>query len=374
VDIEIKKYKSREKLGKAGFCVDTRSIVANGKREFFHTKLEADRHVDKIKAELTPSTAAAWDWDFDMLYSNFITHITSQHDKGDMTTSSKSEKERDAKLFVGLTLDGKPVGQSKVRDLTTGHMRLQIVEQLRVGRAKKTVDNILGSLRYFMSYSIDSGCRNSNPMTDVKGKGDKAKPAKEIKQIQPDVINAIIDAMPVHWALRARFSATTGLRQGELRALVWSDIDWGKPGYVHVNKAVKHNSSEIGDPKTKRGKRKVPLHPDVKQSLQELYLLLGRPADDALVFTGRFGDPLGTNVFAKVLGKACEQAGVGRIRWHDLRHYYASRLLQKFGADWWTITNLMGHASISTTSDVYGHWLDDKERDDKIADGIAEAF
>ncbi len=374
MDIEIKKYKSREKLGKAGFCVDTRSIVANGKREFFHTKLEAERHVDKIKAELTPSTAAAWDWDFDMLYSNFINHITSQHDKGDMTTSSKSEKERDAKLFVGLILDGKPVGQSKVRDLTTGHMRLQIVEQLRVGRAKKTVDNILGSLKYFMSYSIDSGCRNSNPMTDVKGKGDKAKPAKQIKQIQPDVINAIIDAMPVHWALRARFAATTGLRQGELRALVWADIDWGKPGYVYVNKAVKHNSSDIGDPKTKRGKRKVPLHPDVKQSLQELYLLLGRPADDALVFTGRFGDPLGTNVFAKVIGKACKEAGVDRIRWHDLRHYYASRLLQKFGADWWTITNLMGHASISTTSDVYGHWLDDKERDDKIADGIAEAF
>jgi len=374
MDIDIKPYKSRAKKGLASFCVDTRYLVANGKREFFYTKLEAERHVDKIKAELTPSTAAAWDWDFDMLYSNFINHITSQHDKGDMTTSSKSEKERDAKLFVGLTLDGKPVGQSKVRDLTTGHMRLQIVEQLRVGRAKKTVDNILGSLRYFMSYSIDSGCRNSNPMTDVKGKGDKAKPAKQIKQIQPDVINAIIDAMPVHWALRARFAATTGLRQGELRALVWADIDWGKPGYVYVNKAVKHNSSDIGDPKTKRGKRKVPLHPDVKQSLQELYLLLGRPADDALVFTGRFGDPLGTNVFAKVIGKACKEAGVDRIRWHDLRHYYASRLLQKFGADWWTITNLMGHASISTTSDVYGHWLDDKERDDKIANGIAEAF
>ena len=106
MDIEIKKYKSREKLGKAGFCVDTRSIVANGKREFFHTKLEAERHVDKIKAQQTQSTAAAWDWDFDMLYRNFINHITSQHDQGAMTTSSKSEKQRDAKLFVGLTVDG----------------------------------------------------------------------------------------------------------------------------------------------------------------------------------------------------------------------------------------------------------------------------
>ena len=61
MDIDIKPYKSRAKKGLASFCVDTRYLVASGKREFFHTKLEAERHVDKIKAELTPSTAAAWD-------------------------------------------------------------------------------------------------------------------------------------------------------------------------------------------------------------------------------------------------------------------------------------------------------------------------
>jgi integrase len=372
MDIDIKLHRSRVKKGWAAFCVDTRSIVANGKREFFHTKLEAERHVDKIKAELTPSTAAAWDWDFDMLYSNFITYIKSEHDKGDMTTSSKSEKERDAKLFVGLTLDGKPVGQSKVRDLTTGHMRLQIIDQLRVGRAKKTVDNILGSLRYFINFSIDSGCRNSNPMIGVKGKGDKVKQAKKIKRIQPDTIAAIIDAMPVHWALRARFAATTGLRQGEQRALTWADIDW-ESSYVSVNKAVEHRAG-VGKTKTVKGNRKVPLHPDVKQSLQELYLMLGRPSADKLVFPNVHGDILGTSRFLTALHIACDAAGVERIRWHDLRHYYASCILQVFQGDWWTITNLMGHASINTTTNIYGHWLDDKERDDKIASAIAGAF
>ncbi len=63
-----------------------------------------------------------------------------------------------------------------------------------------------------------------------------------------------------------------------------------------------------------------------------------------------------------VLKKACKQAGVEVIRWHDLRHFFASILLQTYGDDLHKVTSFMGHGSIEMTRKVYGHWLDDSKR------------
>jgi integrase len=64
-----------------------------------------------------------------------------------------------------------------------------------------------------------------------------------------------------------------------------------------------------------------------------------------------------------VLHPACVAAGIEELRWHDLRHFFASICLELFGADFHRITTLMGHKSISTTRELYGHWIDDEARD-----------
>ena len=174
------------------------------------------------------------------------------------------------------------------------------------------------------------------------------------------------------WALKAEFAATTGLRQGEQRALLWSDLDLEK-GRVSVVKAVKHRGP-VGDPKTPKAVRTLPLTPKMKTKLQELYLQSGRPALDSLVFPSTTDNILSDSRFLAAIHKACDAAGVERIRWHDLRHYYASQILQAFNNDLWTVTNLMGHESSKTTETTYGHWLDNKEKNAEIANKIAEIF
>ena len=74
------------------------------------------------------------------------------------------------------------------------------------------------------------------------------------------------------------------------------------------------------------------------------------------------------------MDKACAKAGVEKIRWHDLRHYYASQLLRAFKNDWWTITNLMGHESVQTTQETYGHWIEDEEKDAHMLDAVSSIF
>lgn len=370
--IEIKEHKSRAKAGHAAFCVDTRSLIEGGKRNFFATRQQAQAYADHIATEMAPSLDESWDWSFADLRDHFVSHIERAFNDGEMTRSSFIDKKRHSATFIELQLNNKALANAKVRDLTTGHIRLQLMDQLKADRTIKTVKNIMGNVRVMFDFAIDSGCRNTNPAIGVKAKGSKNKDTGKAKRIQPATIDTIIAHMPEAWALRARFAATTGLRQGEQRALLWSDVDL-EAGYVYVNKAVKHRA-EVGQTKTEKGNRKVPLTPDVKQLLQELYLRAGRPSAGQLVFPSTTGNVLSDSRFLVALHKACDAAGVERIRWHDLRHYYASRILQAFNGDWWTVTNLMGHESIKTTTNIYGHWLESDEQDTKIANAISSAF
>jgi len=88
-------------------------------------------------------------------------------------------------------------------------------------------------------------------------------------------------------------------------------------------------------------------------------------ADD-LVFRNSAGGPLnGQNLVTRVFYPALEAAGVKRVRFHDLRHTYAA-LMISMGANIKLIQRQMGHASIQTTLDRYGHLLPD------VTDGVGE--
>ena len=276
MDIQVKFFPSRKRDGKKSFVVDTSKLVAGGRRNYFASKEEAQAFADHLKKELTPNLQEAWDWDFQTLRDRFVQHLEQQYEDEEISRSSLIEKRRHSKTFVALSLADKPLANVKVRDLTTGQIRLQLMNELKQGRSIKTVKNILGNVRVMFDYALDCGCRNSNPALGVKAKGTKKTGINRAKRIQPEIIDAVIAAMPEQWALRARFAATTGLRQGEQRALTWGHVDL-ENNFVRVEQAVKHRG-EIGETKTYKGNRKVPLTPDVKQLLQELYLRTG--ADD----------------------------------------------------------------------------------------------
>ena len=73
------------------------------------------------------------------------------------------------------------------------------------------------------------------------------------------------------------------------------------------------------------------------------------------------------------LHKACDRAGVERITWHSLRHFFASILLYDLQEADATVTTLMGHKSIDFTRSQYGHWMEDFSRDTGIAERLARA-
>lgn len=155
----------------------------------------------------------------------------------------------------------------------------------------------------------------------------------------------------------------TGLRRGELLGLKWSDIDLDQ-GYLYVRRTMARTK---GGPtfqpvKTHRSARRIVLPRECVASLKRYQArqhIDRRDAGDDWKDTGLvFANPLGGHLDPATVHRnhqaLCELAEVRYIRFHDLRHTCATLLLEQ-GVDLVTIKDLLGHAQIHTTADIYSH-------------------
>ncbi|NSW76107.1 MAG: site-specific integrase [Candidatus Atribacteria bacterium] len=159
--------------------------------------------------------------------------------------------------------------------------------------------------------------------------------------------------------------ATTGLRRGELLGLRWQDVDLDR-GVITVSQALAVLSKKLVflPPKTKAGKRMIPLLPEVVEELRgwkkkwlEEKIALGPdwPETD-LVFPSEVHTPIYPRNFLRVFRDICESAGISGITIHGLRHSFASYLLAS-GENPKIVQELLGHSSISLTLDTYSKVL-----------------
>ena len=148
----------------------------------------------------------------------------------------------------------------------------------------------------------------------------------------------------------------TGMRRSELRGLRWADVDLDA-GVIHVRQRA-NAWGTMGPPKSKAGKRDIPLAPIALRSW--------RPSSQGeLVFGTRSHRALGMSNFRVYEWEPLlRRAGVeDKYNFHMLRHAAASLFIAYLG---WTpkhIQTVMGHSSVQMTFDLYGHLFEDKEAD-----------
>lgn len=201
-----------------------------------------------------------------------------------------------------------------------------------------------------------------------------AKEPERIPRISKDIIYSIISASSDEHRLIIKFASLTGLRIGEQSALTWDDIDLDAR-LVHVNRAVKKDRS-IGSLKTSNGRRSVPLVADLVADLKEWRLKQPfKQRRNNLVFPDKDGGYATADNWRRVgLHAACKKAGLALIRFHDLRHYFASVLVFEMQETDTQIARLMGHASADFTRRKYAHWMENASRDQELADRMTKAF
>ena len=145
---------------------------------------------------------------------------------------------------------------------------------------------------------------------------------------------------------------TTGLRRGELLGLKWSDIDLGK-GDLRVQRQIGRIDGKIIEMplKTKNAYRTLPLSADAISVLKMQKCKVG---NSEWVFPSPSGGPMSPDSVLHMLQRVLKRAGLPRIRFHDLRHTFATMALQN-GVDIKTVSGMLGHFSAGFTLDTYAH-------------------
>jgi integrase len=163
----------------------------------------------------------------------------------------------------------------------------------------------------------------------------------------------------------------SGLRRGELCGLPKKDVDLEKSS-VHIRQTLLSIGYEMHfeTPKSGRSNRRIDLDPATVAVLKEHFKrqaeerLAAGPAwvDSGLVFTREDGSPLHPETVSDHFERRVRRAGLPRIRFHDLRHTYATLALEA-GMKPWDLSDRLGHSSVAFTLAVYRHAIPSTQRE-----------
>lgn len=236
------------------------------------------------------------------------------------------------------------VRRGKVEGLATA--------MLQEHKAAQTRANVLKLLSQIFTYAVRHGWCRENPCRGVRRP--QIHPSDDIHFLDQAELEALLAAIdvsekPFGGLDRAIVltAAMTGMRQGELLALRWRDVDWrAKRVRVRRNYSRGHWSS----PKSRSGERSVPMARRVAVELAQHRQRSSFIGDDDLVFGNpRTGEVLNHAPLLRRFKKALERAGVRRVRFHDLRHTFGTRLAASPEVAMRKIQEWMGHRDYRTT-------------------------
>ena len=237
--------------------------------------------------------------------------------------------------------------------------------------AERSVRSCYHVIRMALDRAVKDGLIKKNPILGVKLPPPEPKEMKVLakEEIQRFLIQAKAEGMYELFLLEL----TTGLRRGEILALTWDDLNF-ETGELHINKQVTPVGGKniISEPKTKAAFRTIILPPAMAALLREYR----KEVFSSLMFPSRIkpDQPIDPGYVRKRLQQILERADCKRVRFHDLRHTFATMSLEH-GMDVKTLSAIIGHVSAKTTLNIYTHITNEMQENAaaSIDRGIAKA-
>lgn len=233
--------------------------------------------------------------------------------------------------------------------MTKGRMeRIEATNQPK-GLSAKTVRNINQVISTAMDFAVAQRIISVNPCKAV------ALPKvehKEMQTIPAEQLQAFLAEARASGVYEMYYiELATGLRRGELLGLKWSDIDW-KNGIIKVKRQIARVDGKVIEAplKTKNSYRTVTISPQAVEVLKQQRA----KTKDEFVFPSPNGGPISPDSVNNMLKRVLERAGIPKVRFHDLRHTFATVALQN-GVDIKTVSGMLGHFSAGFTLDTYAH-------------------
>ncbi len=239
----------------------------------------------------------------------------------------------------------------------TGGRKLHI-ETLGKGLSDRTIRAIHANCRTALQRAVQDGLIRINPAVGCKLPPKKAREMQVLTQ--NEILRFLHQAKEEGYYELFLLELGTGMRRGEILALKWSDLNFST-GELRIERQVYIIKAEviISAPKTKASVRTVIL----PQSLVRILAEYRKSVDSDWMFPSPLDNsrPRNPSSVRKRLQLILERAGCKKVRFHDLRHTFATMALEH-GMDVKTLSATIGHVSSATTLDIYSHITDTMQR------------
>ena len=350
-------------------------------RKYFYgkTKKEAEKKMEEYKFNLRDGMCL----NSNMYFSNTMKIWLYEVIRVDIKASCFDRYE----CTFRCHLEKSPFANRYIKDISSLEIQRYYNDLYEKGKTYETLKRINKLLKRFLKYCVGEGYIIRNPCDNIKIPGMNRSVKKEVEIFTKDELKTIIN----HKCNRlikdiALVSLSTGMRQGEVLALKWDDIDF-KNKEIHINKTLSCYVKIEGDkrilvrdiqtPKTKNSIRTIPLPTsiigilnDVKTKQNKNKLLYGELYNrqyDGYIFLTHDGNILHKSSVNSSWSTYLKNCNIRHLKFHSLRHTYATLQFEN-NIPLKTISLLLGHSSISITADIYTHVV--KKQKQQAADII----
>lgn len=326
------------------------------------TKAECVAKLESLKESVAPATAVKIR--ADMPFGEWVTFWYENYSKPMIRPSSQRSYEDFIRLYIRPKLGSVPLNKLITNELQQffNWMRKDGRTLHRESRGGGLSDNMVRNCHSLCRRALEKAVADrlivKNPI-----EGCKAPPIRR-KEMQlltrGELQRLLIQARDEGYYEVFLLELTTGLRVGELMALQWDGLNF-KTGELRIERQVYRTRDEllIQEPKTKASIRTVILPPPVVEALKEYKKIVS----SRWIFPSpkKEDAPLAPAAASHRLSKILIHAGCKKVRFHDLRHVFATNALEH-GMDVKTLSTIIGHVSSATTLNVYAHVTDDMQR------------
>jgi integrase len=262
------------------------------------------------------------------------------------------------------------LGERRLDEIGIDDVLALISDLRRRGYAGATICAVLIPLSRLFAHAVRRGLIGVNPISKLDRSERPRFSSQERPVLNRDEIGRLLEAASPSYRTLLATAIFTGLRQGELLGLHWRDIDFGNQ-VIHVRTALDRKQRDV-QPKTPHAMREVVLMPALAHALRQHQAEASFADPDDYVFTTRVGTPFHyASLPRRALKPALKRAGIQPLRWHDLRHTFASLLIAG-GANIAFISRQLGHSSSQITLSVYAHLQDREEQAQRTREMLQE--
>lgn len=264
------------------------------------------------------------------------------------------------------------LGSVKLKDLTTDQVDAFLTLKQKDGYSSDTIRLMRTTLNTALKYALKTRKITFNPVSvsDPPKREHKVTDVLDVRQVR--ILLAACKGKP--YGLAIELATKTGLRKGEVLGLMWDDVDFDS-GLLHVRRQFQRIDGEwksVGL-KTAKARRIIPIDPELVEQLRlhKGQQFLDQMRDDwkwhGLIFCTRNGTPYDERNILTYLKQILKEAGLPPIRFHDLRHTYAT-LLRSIQVETKDISERLGHSNTAITQDLYMHAVREAQR------GVTDKF